>query len=311
MNQGFVNKDSNTRSQCNSPNCVVITIPKRERKGIDRLAEGEFVSTTARMLADPGDPLGPYLCSSCYHFQREHDGNLPDEAFCNHHRQVRYYQQWVDNQRKLKQPIHCSGKDCNKVELPTPTRHTMFRMNTSNPSQFLCEPCWNKAHPRRPRRPRHTDSGGVCRNPYCGARPGNRTVTGKTVKDIVSGLCYPCVNYKVAKLNGAEKTEKANMVDEDIYDKKISRQTMNQIKIDILTGRVKHHCSSCGIEVKKLSWERHANRNEGKSPSMLFPINGWLTHTVFSYVLNARRRTIQNFLPFRLFSLTSGQKARS
>lgn len=37
LTQGFVNKGCNTGSECNNPNCVVITIPKRERKGIDRL----------------------------------------------------------------------------------------------------------------------------------------------------------------------------------------------------------------------------------------------------------------------------------
>lgn len=217
------------------------------------------------MLADPGDPLGPYICSSCYYFQREHHGDLPDEAFCNQYRQVRYYKRWVENQRKLKQPIHCSGKDCSKVELPTPTKHTIFRMNMSNPSQFFCRPYWEKIHPHN--RPIHSEA--VCGNPYCGARIGNRTVAGQIVKAMVKGHCYPCMTYSTNKRKEAENTnmiDEANLFDEYIYDEKIMRRTMNKIKIDMLTERVKHHCSSCGKEAKKLIWELQKNRNDGKNP---------------------------------------------
>lgn len=126
----------------------------------------------------------------------------------------------------------------------------------------------------------------------------------------MSGLCYPCVNYKIAKLNGAEKTEKANMVDED--KKNIPpKHESNQIKIDILTGRVKHHCNSCGIEVKKLLWERHTNRNEGEKPIYALSDKWMVNPHGLLLCLECRKKDDIKSFSFCLFSLTSGQNARS
>lgn len=132
-------------------------------------------------------------------------------------------------------------------------------MNISNPSQFFYIPYWEKIYPHK--RPIHLEA--VCGNPYYSTRIGNRTVTGQTVKDITNRYCMPYTVYSSSKRKEAEKTnksdkadkcniiEEADIVDRHIYDKKIQRRTISQIKINILTERVKHHYSLYRKEAKK------------------------------------------------------------
>ncbi|KAJ5828424.1 uncharacterized protein N7525_006677 [Penicillium rubens] len=200
LTQGFVNKG----------------FPINEPKEPYPLADGEFVSRAPRMLLDPGDPLGSYLCSSCYFYRRNY-GKLPDEAFAKLHRAKRYYQRWIENEREHKRDIFCKG--CNKVEAPGASRHTRFVMSHSDPSQFYCKQCWKSSRYES----KYKAQEAVCRNPYCGARPGNRTLTGRTVPRLVKGLCLPCGLYmkdnakKAKESNNADKADDANEAADDFF----------------------------------------------------------------------------------------------
>ncbi|KAJ5841846.1 hypothetical protein N7534_011676 [Penicillium rubens] len=250
LTQGFVNKGCKLRSQCGNPQCDAITVPINEPKEPYPLADGEFVSRAPRMLLDPGDPLGSYLCSSCYFYRRDY-GKLPDETFAKLHRAKRYYQRWIENEREHKRDIFCKG--CNKVEAPGASRHTRFVMSHSDPSQFYCKQCWKSSRYES----KYKAQEAVCRNPYCGARPGNRTLTGRTVPRLVKGLCLPCGIYmkdnakKAKESNNADKADDVNKAADDSFNKKVSSRTKLQIQFDILSGRAVHHCSRCKTEVKQ------------------------------------------------------------
>ncbi|KZN87995.1 hypothetical protein EN45_065620 [Penicillium chrysogenum] len=217
---------------------------------VNKGSDGEFVSRAPRMLLDPGDPLGSYLCSSCYFYRRNY-GKLPDEAFAKLHRAKRYYQRWIENEREHKRDIFCKG--CNKVEAPGASRHTRFVMSHSDPSQFYCKQCWKSSRYES----KYKAQEAVCRNPYCGARPGNRTLTGRTVPRLVKGLCLPCGLYmkdnakKAKESNNADKADDANEAADDFFIERVSSRTKLQIQFDILSGRAVHHCSRCKTEVEQ------------------------------------------------------------
>lgn len=121
----------------------------------------------------------------------------------------------------------------------------------------------------------------------------------------------PCTVYSSSKRKEAEKTnksdetDKSNMIEEvdvvdgHIYDKKIRRRTMNQININMLTERVKHHCSSCGKEAKKLIWELQKNRNNGKSPLYGLPYKWMVSQHGLLLCPNCKKKddTELSFLP--------------
>ncbi|CAI7657959.1 unnamed protein product [Penicillium glandicola] len=222
--QDFSNAGCGRRSKCINPQCMIITLPRNEPEETQPLADGMFVSQD-RILSDPGDPLGYYLCPSCYFYWRTYE-ELPDAIFARLHGAIRYYRRWIINERRLEHKITCSREGCDKVEDPVLTRNNSFVMDQSDPSKFYCRKCWRAIQCKA----KHKEEEFICRNPACGARLGRDTLVGKSVDSFCNGLCIPCWTYM------RSKSDNANNANEEILDDKIRSRTRTQIKIDLFTG---------------------------------------------------------------------------
>jgi hypothetical protein len=169
--QGFYNRGSKTSSPCASSNCPAITASKQMPMD-DLFFADEHFACHRRFLDDPSNPLGSYICGS-YFDHKKHRSSLPDKDFTQPARDQRYFQRCIKHQLALGHDIPCAGVGCHKFEAQDPIQEEKFIMNKLRPGEFLCRRCW-RCKARVP-------EGTVCMNPDCGAKLGNKTLSGREV----------------------------------------------------------------------------------------------------------------------------------
>ena len=210
LHQGFLNLVVTSESKCWNPACDRMTYSWSKRP--------EPTSVYRRMLREPGNPLGGYLCAICGTYHRCHNGELPSPAV------IARIALRFEARAKAGADVACGT--CGRLESQFSKRHFMgrdgrkgyytrkHRVHTDLPGKLLCPPFFEFFE--KGKRERTDEEVQIllgtthlvtargrgetirCKNPACGAievsntPPKQRHILNRRVRLV---LCPPFNNY--------------------------------------------------------------------------------------------------------------------
>lgn len=205
LKQGFVAASVKKPSKCCNPACSNMTYRPQD------VPEGE--SRTKRLLEDPGNPLGGFICGACGNYRQRH-GRLPDAALIMRLATIRNLRQIhgddasCHNCGVLESEIR-KGTGLSADGTKTYTWKVAHQGHSSYPGKVFCGPCIGFLNSkgrlrtqdevqqlkaaRALKKSRKTGNTPQCEN--CGAIEGGLGVSGKMGIREGQTLCTACVSY--------------------------------------------------------------------------------------------------------------------